>query len=140
MAENAWLAGVVGLAGVVAIVLTALVIGSLRPSRARTTDPVRPGRDPRSPRVAPGPPGRARIRFGAIGRPRRYRSVEDNFRRSCARIDGVDPYAVQRRIGEALADAGLVSSPSVFDDPPLPEHERRRGDVPERGRQWEDEP
>lgn len=140
MAENAWLAGVVGLAGVVAIVLTALVIGSLRPSRARTTDPIRSGRDPRSQRVTPGPPGRARFRIGAIGRPRSRRSVEGNFERACARIDAVDPYAVQRRIGEALADAGLVSSPSVFDDPPLPEHERHGGDVTGRGRQWEDEP
>jgi hypothetical protein len=139
VAENAWLAGVVGLAGVVAIILTALVIMSVRPSRARTTDRTRPGSS-RAPDATPGAAGRARLRLGAIGRPRRHRSVEGNFERAFARIDAVDPYAVQRRIGEALADAGLVSSASVFDDPPLPEHQRRRGEVTGRGRQWEDEP
>jgi len=140
VAENAWLAGVIGLAGVVAILLTALLIMSVRPSRARTTDPTRPRQVSRVPSGTPGPPGRARLRLGAICRPRRRRSVEGNFERAFVRIDAVDPYAVQRRIGEALADAGLVSSTSVFDDPPLPEHERRRGDVAGRSRQWEDEP
>ncbi|MET1005985.1 MAG: hypothetical protein ABWX96_10570 [Propionibacteriaceae bacterium] len=56
-----------------------------------------------------------------LRRTRGPRTVEGNFERAFARIDAVDPYLAQRRIGEALAEVGLVSPSSVFDDPPSPD-------------------
>jgi hypothetical protein len=47
-----------------------------------------------------------------------------NFERAVARIDSVDPYAMPRRIGEAMVDVGLLA--------PIPEEQ----DTPPSGHTW----
>jgi hypothetical protein len=108
--ENAWLAIVIGISGVVAIVGIGLVSRMLRPARSRRAASSERDTTSASAERRPGSGGRSGFALAAFGRPRHQRSVVGNFERAYRRIDSVDPYAVQRRIGEALADSGLVSA------------------------------
>ena len=55
--------------------------------------------------------------FGFRRRPRRRTdSVGRRFERAMDRIDTVDPYDAQRRIGEAMVVAGLVEEPEEPDE------------------------
>lgn len=120
MTQQAWLAILVGASIVVAIVLAAPLIPRLRSSGRLSTshDPA-----PQSLGTVGTTAGRPRLvsLVPVLRRTRGPRTVEGNFERAFARIDAVDPYLAQRRIGEALAEVGLVSPSSVFDDPPSPD-------------------
>jgi hypothetical protein len=55
--------------------------------------------------------------FGSRRRPRRRMdSVGRRFDRAMVRIDTVDPYDAQRRIGEAIMVAGLVEEPEEVEE------------------------
>jgi hypothetical protein len=101
--ESALVTIVIGISGVVAIVGVGLVIRTLRPARSRQS-PDHPHGS--SPAVADGT---RRVGWAAVPFRRRRRSVVGNVQRALDRIDAIDPYATQRRIGEALTDAGLAA-------------------------------
>lgn len=108
MPENAWLTIVIGFSGVVAIIGIGLVARMVRPARSRGT--ATPGRRSTSTSPARESGGRSGFALAAFGRTRTQRSVVGNFERAYRRIDAVDPYAGARRIGEALAESGLVAA------------------------------
>jgi len=134
--QEAWLTIVLAVSGVVAIAVVMLAMHILRPSArvSSTRGPADPLGDPLDPTAARR---RRLILIGGGYRLRGQRSVEDNFERAYARIDAVDPYLAQRRIGDALAEVGLVSS--VFDEPADRGRAQPFGEVPDRSHQWEDE-
>jgi hypothetical protein len=108
--ENAWLTIVIGFSGAVAILAVALVTRALRPTRAPADSTGRSmvhDDEPRGAGVAPIPHRGWALR--SFGPWHRRRSVETNLQRAFARIDAVDPYAMPRRIGSALAETGLWS-------------------------------
>jgi hypothetical protein len=123
MTGGPWL--VVGI-GVIVVVLASVMLmfapalADLRGrdrSRSRTAEPPPPGvRRPTS--YAGSLIKGFGYMFGSRRRPRRRMdSVGLRFDRAMARIDTVDPYDAQRRIGEAMVVAGLV------DEADLPEEE-----------------
>ena len=69
--------------------------------------------------------------FASRRRPRRRTdSVGLRFDRAMTRIDTVDPYDAQRRIGEAMVVAGLVDEADLPEETELPDESGadRRGD------------
>jgi hypothetical protein len=141
MPEDSWLVIVVGASAVVGIVLFALVLRSVRGHSLGVPEATSgvSSEVPRQPAAARGRGRGRRLRLGGIGRPRHHRSVEGNVERALSRIDGVDPFVAERKIAAALAEVGLVSSPSVFDDPALPEPRRPRGEADGSTQPWKDE-
>ena len=89
----------------------------------------------RSPTAEPPPPGVRRpntyagslikgfgYMFASRRRPRRRMdSVGLRFDRAMTRIDTVDPYDAQRRIGEAMVVAGLVDEADLPEETELPD-------------------
>jgi hypothetical protein len=103
--ESSLVTIVIGISGVVAIVGVGLVVSTLRPvpSRRPLTD------HPHG--SSPAASASDRVSgWSVIPFRRRRRSVAGNLQRAIDRIEAVDPYATQRRIGEALTDAGLTSA------------------------------
>jgi hypothetical protein len=123
---DAWLTIVVGFSGVVAIVVMVGVAGSPRARRAESTDV--PGlRSPSSWLVFQASSRRSQPLLSFRPRGSR-RSVSDNLQRALRRIDDVDPYAMQRRIGEALSDASLLAARPAGHGP-SGDRDRHRGDT-----------
>jgi hypothetical protein len=116
--ENALLTIVIGFSGVVAIIGIGLVARIVRPARSRR--PATPPPHPTSVPAATESAGRSGFALAAFGRTRTQRSVVGNFERAYRRIDAVDPYAGARRIGEALAESGLVAAAPSEREPERP--------------------
>lgn len=138
MSEDAWLTITIGSAAVLAIACVGYVLYALRGTRAGSAAGTPPASSYRTTPLT-GHRRRGSLRWTSRPRSGEHRSVEDNLARAFERIDAVDPFVAQRRIGQALAEVGLVSSPSVFDEPPPP----AGADVPPRGEagrtsRWED--
>ena len=116
MNGNGWLAGVVGVAGLVLIAMVTVVLRAVNQSRR-----ARPGYGPTAESEPPTAVAYAARglghMFGAVNAPRRPRSVESNLQRAFARIDAIDPYAGPRRIGMALTDKGLLSPEAASTEP-----------------------
>jgi len=119
--NDVWLAGVVGVAGLVLIAMVVVVLRVVNQSRrSRPGSGETDGSEPLTP-VAYAARGLGHM-FGAVNAPHRVRSVEDNLQRAFARIDTIDPYAGQRRIGMALTDVGLLDgAPDASEAPAAPE-------------------
>jgi len=123
---DAWLTIVVGFSGVVAIVVMMGVAGSARARRAES--PSVPGSRSPSSLLVFQTRSRRNQRLLSF-RPRgSRRSVADNLHRAFRRIDGVDPYAMQRRIGEALSDVNLLAARPPGHGP-SGDRARHRGDT-----------
>lgn len=110
------LTGVVGVSGIGLIALVAVVLRAVMASRPAPADTGK--RDSPLPgTVAYTARGLGHL-FGNLNAPPRSPSVEKNLRRALMRIDAIDPYEGQRRVGMALADVGLVGDPVPADPEP----------------------
>jgi hypothetical protein len=123
---DAWLSIVIGASGVIAIILIAVVVRSIRPGPGPGATGGSGGsgstssftRNPRRTGLDLGPTTvhrRASARgweFRSFGPWHQHRSVEHRMQRAFERVDAIDPYAMPRRIGNALAETGLLSEGS----------------------------
>ena len=113
MNSDDWLAGVVGVSGIVLIALVTVVLRAVMSSRPRSSGAGGQS-SPLSGTVAFTARGLGHL-FGSLNSPPRSPSVEKNMQRALSRIDAIDPYEGQRRVGMALADVGLVGDPAPAD-------------------------
>ena len=117
MNSDDWLTGVVGVAGIVLIALVTVVLRAVMSSRPRPADAGGQRDSPLPGTVAFTARGLGHL-FGKLNSPPRSPSVEKNVRRALDRIDTVDPYEGQRRVGMALADVGMVGDPAPAESEP----------------------
>jgi hypothetical protein len=109
MAGDLGLVGLVLLCAAVLIVLLVVVVRALNSGRRRKVSSLlRPEPVDRIPAASSSSLARGvGYLYGPMGSTRRRRSVGLNLERAAQRVDAVDPYAVPRRIGQALTEIGL---------------------------------
>ena len=122
MTGGPWLVVGIGIIVVVLVGMMVMFAPALADLRGRGRDRSRTGEPPPAYARMPSSYAGSLIKgagymFGFRRRPRgRTDSVGRRFERAMDRIDTVDPYDAQRRIGEAIVVAGLVEEPEEPDE------------------------